>query len=116
MTDYLNIPDTQITRPVCGVYELSNVITKLAKNIYDTKNLSKYIKSNGVINNFINPAAVATELFKNGIYDARLKRDKELINFSDLYVNPKYYELLNDYFNNQQNNINKFILDNLVEQ
>ena len=115
MTDYINIPDTQVTRPICSIFELSNVVTKLAKNIYDSKNLSKYIKSNGMINNFINPAQVSMQLFKDGIYDARLKRDNELINFSDLYVNPKYYELLSDYFNNQQSNVDKFILNKLTE-
>jgi hypothetical protein len=109
-TDYIKLNDNQITRPVASIYEVSHVLTKLATTIFNSPDLSRYITSNGVINDFINPAELATHLIIEGKYDAWLKRDNEKIKYSDLYVNPIHYELLVNYFNKQHKTVHDYVL------
>ena len=67
--DYLKIDDNQITRPIASIYEVSHVLSDLAIAINDSPNLKNYIENNnGVINDIINPAEVATSLIKKGKY------------------------------------------------
>ena len=112
--DYINIPDDQITRPIASIFEVSHVLTNLATAINDSSNLSNYVNSNGVINDFINPAELATRLIKDNKYDAWVKRDNETVKYSSLYVNPNHYELLMNYFNKQHNTTNEYILSKLL--
>jgi len=113
--DYLDIPDDMITRPVASIFEISHVLTNLASAINDTPNLSNYIESNGVINDIINPAELATKLIKEGKYDAWLKRDKEKVKYSSLYINPIHYDLLINYFNRQHKITDEYILSKLLK-
>ena len=114
--DYIKISDTQITRPIASIFEVSHVLTNLATVINDVPNLTNYVESNGVINDFINPAELATRLIKDGKYDAWLKRDNETIKYSSLYVNPNHYDLLINYFNKQHSTTKEYILSKLIKE
>lgn len=113
--DYIKISDDQITRPTASIFEVSHVLTNLATAINDAPNLSNYVESNGVINDFINPAELATRLIKDGKYDAWIKRDNEKVKYSSLYVNPIHYDLLINYFNKQHSTTKEYILSKLLE-
>lgn len=96
-----------------SVYELSSAITRLAKTIFDDKDLQKYIDSNAQINDLVNPASIATELLLSGKYEAVFNRYAENVEFSKLYINPRHIELLRNYFNRQKNIIQTCIIDDL---
>lgn len=113
--DYLKIPDNRITRVNASIFELSSVLTKTSKMINDSQDLSKFIESNGVINDIVNPSEVATRLFKDGKYDAYMKRDNEVVKFSDLYVNPMHYNLLLNYFNKQHKTVQSYIINKYIK-
>ena len=115
--DYLKIDDNQITRPIASIYEVSHVLSDLAITINDSPNLKDYIENNnGVINDIINPAEIATLLIKNNKYDAWLKRDNENIKYSSLYVNAIHYNLLINYFNRQHKTTYEYVVSKLVEK
>ena len=113
--DYLDIPDDRITRPIASIFEISHVLTNLAGAINDSPNLSNYVESNGIINDIINPAELATKLIKEGKYDAWIKRDNEKVKYSDLYINPIHYDLLLNYFNRQHKITDEYILSKLLK-
>jgi len=113
--DYIHISDSQVTRPIASIFEVSHVLTNLANAINDSPNLSNYVESNGVINDFINPAELATRLIKDKKYDAWVKRDNEVVKYSSLYVNPNHYDLLMNYFNKQHKTTKEYILNSLIK-
>jgi hypothetical protein len=114
--DYIKIPKNQITRPVASIYEVSHVLSNLATAVFNSPDLSNYVISNGVINDFVNPGELATHLIVEGKYDAWLKRDNEKIKYSDLYVNPIHYELLVNYFNKQHKITHDYVLSKYVNK
>ena len=115
MEDYLKIPDTQISRPKLSIYEYSNVLSSMAEKIFDSPNLEEFI-ADETINDLINPAELAFKLFNEHKYDAYLLRDNEKILFSSLYFNPNYLDLLNNYFKNQSETVDKLIVNPLINQ
>lgn len=111
MTDYMKIDESNKTRPICGAYEYGAAITPLAKAIYESKTLSDYVANNGEINDFLNPCQVALNCITEGSYDVLLNRNGDIVKLSDLYVNPAYTELLQNYFKQQQERIKDLIID-----
>lgn len=101
------------TRPEISIFELSAVITSLARSIYESKDLKKYTTTTD-INDLVNPAYLATKLLFEGKFDADIIRDSETVKFSELYVNPRYKELLLNYFERQQNVIHSCVIDKLL--
>lgn len=112
-TKYLNIPDTTVSRPICSIYELSSVITALAKSIYEDKSLKNYIECDDHINDLVNPSKIACELLFTNKYDAYLNRYSDVVKFSELYLNPVYIEELRSYFNKQTRVTQELILKSL---
>lgn len=113
MDDYLHIPDTAITRPVASIFEVSHVLTDMAKIVNDSPSLANFVESNGVIDDIINPSEVATLLIKQHKYDAWIKRDTEKVKYSSLYVNPQHYNLLINYFNKQHKITDEYVVSQL---
>lgn len=111
--DYLTV--TTKTRPLCGNYEFSAVLTKLAKEIHDQKDLSNYIE-NFDGNTLINPTDIALQILLNGNYDAYLIRDNDNQLFSTMYINPTQIEILQNYFTKQRKLIKLSIVDRLNEE
>lgn len=111
MSDYLKIDPKRSTRPQMSVYELAGIITQLAQNIYDSKSLKSYISEDSKINGIINPCDLALQLLEHGEYDVLINRDSEKINFSDLYIDPRKLELLDNYFSKQRTIINREVND-----
>lgn len=111
--DFLKVDDKMISRPILSIYELSAVITSLAKVIYEDKSLQKYIQCNDQINDLINPSNIACELLFTNKYDAYLNRYSDVVKFSDMYLNPVYMEELRSYFKKQSQITKNYILDSL---
>ena len=109
--DYLKTGDKK-TRPILSIYELSNVITSLAKSIYEDKSVESYLDEDN-INDFLNPAHIAFELLSQGKYDAYINRYSEIVKFSELYVDPIYTDLIENYFHKQKNITSEIILKSL---
>jgi hypothetical protein len=107
--DYLPINKERKTRPQLTIYELSGIITSLAQNIFDAKSLKEFVKDDSEINGVVNPSDIAFHLLKNGEFDAIINRKSENIHFSQLYVNPMHYELLENYFLKQRKTVDRKI-------
>jgi hypothetical protein len=110
--NYINV--TGKTRPICGNYELSAVITKFAKELYDQKDLDGFT-GDSKLNTIINPTDVALQLLINNVYGAYISRDDEVLELKDMYVNYNNIELLTNYFDRQKNIIKRCIIDRLEE-
>lgn len=96
--DYIKLNDNNTSRPIVGVYELSSILTTTSELLANTPNLSEFLNNNSkIINDFINPSELALELYKQGIFDAYIKRDNDTIKYSESYINPTYIELLSNY-------------------
>ena len=110
--DYLKA-ENYVSRPILSIYELSNVITSLAKSIYEDKSVNNYIDVEGDINDLLNPAHIASELLFNGNYDAFINRYSDVLKYSDMYVDEIYVDLIRNYFNKQKNITKELILKSL---
>lgn len=108
MTDYLKIDSNTVVRPITGIYEFSSIVTQLSQTIYNSPDLSNYIED-GIINDMINPSALSVELIKKGTYDAYMNKDSNIIKFSNTYINPTYYEMLEHYYNQHDKIKNKYV-------
>lgn len=97
--DYIKV--TSMTRPICGNYELSAVLTKFAREIHDQKTLEEY-GINEDLNAFINPTQVALENLLTKNYDAYLKRDNDVHKFSEMYVQQTGIEIVQSHCDRQQ--------------
>ena len=111
-TDYIKV--TSKTRPICGNYELSAIITKFAKEVYDQKNLDGFAEDRK-FNSIINPTDVALQLLMNNTYGAFVSRDDEILELKNMYVNYNNIELLENYFERQRKIIKRCIIDRLEE-
>lgn len=101
--DYIKLNDNNTSRPIIGVYELSSILTNTSELLANTPNLNEFLKDDDkMINDFINPSELALELFKQGIFDAYIKRDNDTIKYSESYTNPNYLELLSNYHKRQR--------------
>ena len=60
--------------------------------------------------NIIDTNKIAYELLKNGIFDAVIDRGYEKVLFSNLKINPLYNSMIEDFLNEQENNINNSFL------
>lgn len=109
--EYLKVGN-RITRPILSVYELSNCITSLAKSIYEDKSVKNYIDIDDV-NDFLNPSHIAFEMLNNKIYDSYINRYSEIVKYSDLYIDPIYVDLIENYFKKQKNITSNLILKSL---
>lgn len=97
--DYIKVKS--MTRPICGNYELSAVLTKFAREIHDQKTLEEYgIKEE--LNAFINPTQIALENLLTKNYDAYIKRDNDVHKFSDMYVQETGLEIVKSHCDRQQ--------------
>lgn len=97
--DYIKV--NSMTRPICGNYELSAVLTKFAREIHDQKTLEEY-GINEDLNAFINPTQVALENLLAKHYDAYIKRDNDVHKFSEMYIQQTGIEIVQSHCARQQ--------------
>ena len=113
--DYLPINENQKSWHVASVYEISSVNTQLARLIYESDSLKSVlqIEDGEQINEILDPAYIAYKLLTEGIYDANLYRDGECVKYSELYKNPRWLELLENYYKKRANITKSCIIDML---
>lgn len=85
------------TRPICGKYELSAALTKLAKEISDQKDLSDFIGKEIKYNAFVVPVGLAQDLyFRDKLFNCYFVRDNDIMSLKDMYINNQYLEMINN--------------------
>lgn len=111
--DYLPINENQKSWHVASVYEISSVNTQLARLMYETDSLKSVleIKDGEQLNEIIDPAYIAHKLLTEGVYDANLYRDGECVKYSELYKNPRWLELLENYYKKREHITRSCIID-----
>lgn len=83
------------TRPICGKFELSAALTKLAKEISDQKDLSDFIGKEIKYNAFVVPVGLAQDLyFRDKLFNCYFVRDNDIVSMKDMYINDQYLELI----------------------
>jgi hypothetical protein len=80
-----------------SIYEFVGTITKLADYLYNLDDLSKIIENKEVYT-YINHLELAWNLLKTGKYNAILNRYIEQVSFSELDVNPRWIEVIENNF------------------
>lgn len=108
MSDYLKVDSNTVVRPITGIYEFSAIVTQLSQTIYNSPDLSNYVKD-GIINDMINPSELSLKLIKDGTYDSYMNKDSNIIKFSDTYINSTYYEMLEHYYTQHNEIKNKYV-------
>ena len=98
-----------VTSKYISIYEYAKLLTDLSLFLFNQKSLSKYI-DNIEVRNIIDTNKIAYELLKNGIFDAVIDRGYEKVLFSNLNINPLYNSMIEDFLNEQENNINNSFL------
>lgn len=98
-----------VTSKYISIYEYAKLLTDLSLFLFNQKSLSKYI-DNIEVRNIIDTNKIAYELLKNGIFDAVIDRGYEKVLFSNLKINPLYNSMIEDFLNEQENNINNSFL------
>lgn len=111
--DYLKITDKTLTRPIAGAYEFAGALTPLAKSIYESKSLKDFIDVKDEINDFLNPCSIALESVENGVRDVLIYRNGDIVKLSDMYTQDTYKEILRNYFKQEQNAIQSYIISKL---
>ena len=111
--DYLPINETQKTWQVASVYEISGVNTQLARLIYESDSLKSVlsVKDGEEVNEILDPAYIAYKLLSENVYDANLYRDGECVRYSELYKNPRWLELLENYYKKRSHITKSCIID-----
>ena len=90
---YLKVDGT--TRPICGKFELSAALTKLAKEVSDQKDLSDFIGKEIKYNAFVVPVGLAQDLyFRDKLFNCYFVRDNDIVSMKDMYINDQYLELI----------------------
>jgi hypothetical protein len=83
------------TRPICGKFELSAALTKLAKEVSDQKDLSDFIGNEIKYNAFVIPVGLAQDLyFRDKLFNCYFVRDNDIVSMKDMYINDQYLELI----------------------
>lgn len=91
----------RLTRDICSVFEFVRVVTDLANHLYNLPSIEKYI--DGIeIKNIVEPCDLAYKLLRNGRFNAILDRGTEKVTFSELYVDPFTYDLVESYLAQQE--------------
>jgi hypothetical protein len=93
----MEIYKPHITRKVMSIYEFVGTITKLADYLYNLDDLNKIIENKEVYT-YINHLELAWNLLKTGKYNATLNRYVEQVSFSELDVNPRWIEVIENNF------------------
>lgn len=111
--DYLPINENQKSWQVASVYEISGVNTQLARLMYETDSLKSVlqIEDGEELNEVLDPAYIAHKLLVENIYDANLYRDGECVKYSELYKNPRWLELLENYYKKRALVTKSYIID-----